>query len=218
MQSNLAEQTLLLCRELDIAPSNPHLTQIIENIALLGEQASLAYLAYVDELTGARNLRGYNLEAPKLMELVRRLDGHLVYAAGDVDHFTGINNTYGHPVGDRILQILGQAANESLRSSDLFCRVGGDEFVLLLPTQRAEDTERQTLQRLMERYEVLLAEKGLPQSTLSFGCATYDGDAKRFPGYATVSPVDLVAHLRGIADQRLYIAKGNRNTIIDKVA
>ena len=88
----------------------------------------------------------------------------------DLDHFKGLNDTHGHETGDRALRVFAETLRESVRSEDLVCRYGGEEFTVLLPgVDLAEAVEimervRETLARTTRRGDV-------PSFTASFGVA-----------------------------------------------
>jgi diguanylate cyclase (GGDEF)-like protein len=102
-------------------------------IADLREQvARLQKLAVTDELTGLLNRRGFEAELRRTLTLARRHreEGVLVYL--DLDGFKRINDSYGHPAGDAVLDHVGQLLKRNVRSTDAVGRLGGDEFAVLL--------------------------------------------------------------------------------------
>lgn len=86
-----------------------------------------------DPLTGAYNRRYFFEAADKMLAAQRRTDGALAVMMIDVDHFKEINDVYGHPAGDRVLQTMTAIARDVLRDTDLFARFGGEEFIVALP-------------------------------------------------------------------------------------
>ncbi|MGN6702371.1 MAG: GGDEF domain-containing protein, partial [Burkholderiaceae bacterium] len=86
-----------------------------------------------DPLTGAYNRRYFFEAADKMLAAQRRTDGALAVIMIDVDHFKEINDVYGHPAGDRVLQTMTAIARDVLRDTDLFARFGGEEFIVALP-------------------------------------------------------------------------------------
>lgn len=94
--------------------------------------------AMFDPLTGALNRRGLNVELAGR----RRRTGPsrtLAVIAMDLDHFKTINDAYGHEAGDRVLQRFSEAVRDSIRSNDLFARVGGEEFIVVLRDMDPDD-------------------------------------------------------------------------------
>jgi diguanylate cyclase (GGDEF)-like protein len=96
-------------------------------------QKELERLAATDALTGILNRRKFFQEAEKEFTRFRRYDGELALVLLDVDEFKNINDRFGHPAGDAVLKSLGGALDKQKRNSDVFGRIGGDEFALLLP-------------------------------------------------------------------------------------
>jgi diguanylate cyclase (GGDEF)-like protein len=87
----------------------------------------------VDGLTGLRNRRWLDKNLSRLVERFRRSGNPLSLAMLDIDFFKGINDTYGHREGDKILASVGRLMESALRATDFGVRYGGDEFVVILP-------------------------------------------------------------------------------------
>ncbi len=154
-------------------------------------------LAERDPLTGLLNHGGIHERLAIEGRRVQQHGGFLSLVMIDLDDFKLLNDTYGHPAGDRVLAQVSEAINGVLRQSDLAGRVGGDEMMLVLP-----DTDRGGALRLAERLrerlssKPFMADKGLAiPIRLSFGVATYPTDA------------NSLAHLVGVADASLYASK-----------
>jgi diguanylate cyclase (GGDEF)-like protein/PAS domain S-box-containing protein len=92
----------------------------------------LRTLAEFDELTGIHNRRHFQEEVEKHLRASRRFGDPLTLLLLDIDGFKQINDTYGHAVGDKALQVVARALRGSVRETDLVGRLGGDEFVALL--------------------------------------------------------------------------------------
>jgi len=158
-----------------------------------------------DPLTGLYNRRF--LEDSLIRELARakRKTQPLSIILLDIDHFKRINDTFGHGAGDIVLRRLGLLLQAFVRESDVACRVGGEEFSLLLPegplpiaTQRAEDI-RKAVAELALKHE----DQDLGAVTVSLGVAT-------FPEHGTTAEAIIRA-----ADQVLYAAKRKgRNRVV----
>ncbi|NCC06274.1 MAG: diguanylate cyclase, partial [Proteobacteria bacterium] len=153
--------------------------------------------ATTDSLTGVANRRHFLNCALKEIKRCERHDCTLSLLMLDIDHFKAVNDTYGHAMGDTTLKAFAQTCQEELRTSDLFGRIGGEEFALLLV-----ETDVETACKVAERIRVrvekikLFAKDGRPMHiTTSIGVAELRLRAE------TVS--DLMIR----ADQALYNAK-----------
>jgi diguanylate cyclase (GGDEF)-like protein len=154
-----------------------------------------------DSLTAALSRRGFRNEAQRAIALALRHKHTASCILFDIDHFKAVNDTYGHAVGDHVLVHCAQACRERLRTSDIFGRIGGEEFAVLLPHTGAAEAMKvaETLRGTIAEQKVATAEARL-SITASFGVATLDR-----------SVADIDELLRG-ADVALYIAKnGGRN-------
>ncbi len=161
-------------------------------------QAQLLELATTDSLTGLRNRRYFMYRAAEEFERARRYRLPLALLMLDADHFKAINDRYGHPIGDQVLQALARRGQELLRDVDLFARIGGEEFAILLP-QTDLDAARVVAERLRQRMAStpIVTDQGPLILTISLGLTGFD---------ATV--IDFDALLRR-ADAALYRAKQN---------
>ncbi|WP_434698547.1 sensor domain-containing diguanylate cyclase [Pseudomonas sp. D1-1] len=96
-------------------------------------EEELRALSITDALTGIRNRRYFQERLTSEMARVERGSGELAVIMLDIDHFKRINDQHGHAVGDRVLQAVCQRITHRLRRTDVFCRLGGEEFVVLCP-------------------------------------------------------------------------------------
>lgn len=135
------------------------------------ENERLAALAYRDPLTGLRNRRYFSERlGEELCRLRRSRVGAFSVICVDVNDFKRLNDTLGHARGDAALVAIGRLLESLMRTSDLVCRVGGDEFVVLLA-----DTDAPQAQVVLERVRRSLPELeavGLGLRGLSLGLAT----------------------------------------------
>jgi two-component system cell cycle response regulator len=127
----------------------------------------------------------------------------------DVDNFKAINDTHGHAAGDNVLRELAQRFRRNVRNIDLIARVGGEEFVIVMP-----DTGMERALQVGERLRSAIASEPMRANgttqllvTASVGIATLDG------------PHDSAEGLMKRADQALYVAKrGGRNRVVADAA
>lgn len=103
------------------------------------KQAEISYLSFHDQLTGLKNRHFFHREL-KILENERFLPVSL--ALIDVNGLKLTNDAFGHQMGDRLLQIVANTLKTSCRKNDMVCRIGGDEFILLLPKTGKKDAER----------------------------------------------------------------------------
>jgi diguanylate cyclase (GGDEF)-like protein len=102
--------------------------------------ARLAAEARVDKLTGVLNRRGFEERAAVEVERARREGYPVGVASFDIDYFKRVNDEWGHDAGDRVLERLGAVFRTESRSVDIIGRLGGEEFVALLPSADSEQT------------------------------------------------------------------------------
>jgi diguanylate cyclase (GGDEF)-like protein len=173
-----------------------------DGITVLGRafnhfRAELASLVLRDPLTGCLNRRGFEQELDRTVARASRYGGEVSLLAIDVDHFKRVNDTYGHLAGDAVLRDLAHVIGGSARAGDLVARVGGEEFVMLLPHTDCESAGV-VAERLLEkvrahRCDVLRDDQRL---TVSIGIAAEQ-----------VLDDAVASALRARADEALYVAK-----------
>ncbi|PKO91515.1 MAG: diguanylate cyclase [Betaproteobacteria bacterium HGW-Betaproteobacteria-1] len=154
--------------------------------------------AYSDYLTGLANRRYFLEQAEIELSRALRYNRELSILMLDIDHFKHVNDTYGHKVGDIVLQKLSSICQATLRDVDIVGRIGGEEFAVLLPETGSEQAweAAERLRTAIETAHVTLND-GLPlHFTASFGVTTFtEKDAN----------IDMLLNQ---ADQALYQAKG----------
>lgn len=101
--------------------------------------ADLEHAASCDSLTGALNRRSFELIADQLCDKMAKIQQPLTLMMLDVDHFKSINDHYGHPQGDQVLQCVADIVRASIRHGDYLGRYGGEEFCVLLPMTTEND-------------------------------------------------------------------------------
>ena len=157
--------------------------------------SELAREARHDQLTGLLHHQAFVRELELELERAARYGRGVSLVFLDLDRFKEINDTLGHPVGDRVLQRLGALLRESLRGSDLAGRMGGDEFAAYL-VEADEEAGGRLVARLNDRVDELIAAEELPaRCSFSAGIAHFPDEA-----------ADADALFR-LADRRLYESK-----------
>jgi diguanylate cyclase (GGDEF)-like protein len=142
-------------------------------------EQKLKLLAVTDPLTGIFNRRHFFTLAEREWQRSRRAGGPLSIILFDVDHFKAVNDTYGHRVGDQVLQTLTQRCKTILRAYDVIGRYGGEEFVILLP-----ETSISRASQVGERLRSAVAEPpfetsaGPARVTISVGVACLEPPAE----------------------------------------
>jgi diguanylate cyclase (GGDEF)-like protein len=170
-------------------------------------QLRIAALATTDVLTGLPNRRGFDLLAAQALQESIRDKSPLSTLLIDLDHFKQLNDTHGHLAGDEVLRGFARSLQGNLRQSDIICRWGGEEFILLLKDtgsstarQLAEKIRQQTEQELFQFNGVNL------RVTTSIGVTELHGD-------------DSLDRLIARADRALYRAKqSGRNRVCEDVS
>jgi diguanylate cyclase (GGDEF)-like protein len=160
-------------------------------------QAQLKEQALRDPLTGLHNRRYLFEVAPRLLHLAERQGGSMCLAMIDLDRFKTLNDTYGHKAGDDVLLAFAGLLAQNLRRTDVFCRYGGEEFVIVMPDMTVSGAEIM-LARLLKSFaelRVSTSRQTLPACSFSAGIAV-------FPRHGNTLDL-LLAH----ADRALYAAK-----------
>ena len=141
---------------------------------LENQVAVLQELADVDPLTGLLNRRGLEKAFDAEMSRISRTGETVTVVCIDLNHFKQINDTHGHPVGDKVLRKLGEILKKTSRRTDLVARTGGDEFVIVFPGASAVSNLAHVDHiREMVKNDPVLASTDHPQIcvTASFGMA-----------------------------------------------
>jgi diguanylate cyclase (GGDEF)-like protein len=180
-----------------------HLRKVVE-----AQRDALEQLARTDSLTGLTNRRYFlELADREIKRAIRQGDGFSLLMI-DIDHFKNINDTYGHHCGDLALQHFAGLCKSTLRSIDVFGRLGGEEFAAFLPSADAANA-REVAERLRwtaESNELLLSAGEPLRFTVSVGIVTVP-QARVRSGITVDSLVEQ-------ADQEMYRAKnGGRNQV-----
>ncbi len=150
-------------------------------------------LARVDHLTGLMNSRAFHESADLELMRARRGEYPLTLLYLDLDHFKKLNDRLGHVAGDAVLVTFARALQRGVRATDLVCRIGGDEFVVMLPNTSREQGERvaSKIHELVSGDDQL-AGHGI---AVSIGAVTVD------------APPSTIDELVAVADAAMYEAK-----------
>jgi diguanylate cyclase (GGDEF)-like protein len=174
--------------------------------ALQADNARLEELCLTDPLTGLCNVRSFHQMLGQAFRVAKRYNHPTSLLMLDLDHFTAVNNQYGHPGGDNVLRELGDVLRESVRESDVIARLGGEEFTVLLP-----QTDSDQAHKLAERIRSAVAIRTFDafghdvRMTISIGAATW-------PRCPEISDPEMLLYF---ADQALLNAKSDgRNRIV----
>lgn len=170
----------------------------------LEEAHALAVVdAYTDALTGLYNRRYVFARFKELAASQADSGAALSLTIVDLDHFKKINDTYGHPVGDRVLQHFAVLLRKQLRPCDLSGRMGGEEFILVMPGTQLTDAAH-AVQRLLGELRGCRPVAELPELGYTFSA-----------GMTCLHPADTIASCIERADRALYSAKhSGRNRVV----
>lgn len=166
-------------------------------------EAELTRLATTDTLTGINNRRSFMGKADHEIKRAQRYGLAFAMIIMDIDFFKKINDKYGHQTGDLVLQKMAQAVNSALRESDIFGRIGGEEFSIIL-IETEQTTALLTAERIRSLIETLNINTGKDtiHITVSIGVSFFkEGDD--------------ISTLSKRSDEALYSAKRTgRNRVV----
>ncbi|WP_107671304.1 diguanylate cyclase [Cyanothece sp. BG0011] len=194
-----------------LTPETEHLTETVSDyitlsLANLKLQEDLKEQSIRDSLTGLFNRRYLYEFLTKEIAQAERYQTEIGIILMDIDHFKQINDNYSHGLGDVVLEEIGEFLKNNIRESDIACRYGGEEFILIFPYASLENTYQraETLRRKIKRLNFRYQQHHLNGVTVSVGVAS-------FPSHGTTGE-EVVHH----ADLALYAAKdqGRDRTII----
>jgi diguanylate cyclase (GGDEF)-like protein len=160
----------------------------------------LAKKAQIDALTGLWNRRYFDQRLDAEISLANRTGRPLAVIMLDLDHFKSVNDQYGHPMGDEVLRRIGHLLVESVRTEDVVCRYGGEEFAIIVPNAAGGVSElAERLRKRIESEPFVFAGTS-SKITSSFGVAS--------------RTTKIAPSIVQEADEALYRAKqGGRNRI-----
>lgn len=177
---------------------------LISSVAARAQRhRALRSLMVRDSLTGLLNHTALLEQLDTEISRAERKITPLIFAMLDIDHFKSVNDTYGHPMGDRVLKSLSHLLKKRLRKTDIVGRYGGEEFALVLPETKKEDAVK-VLNELREGFSHVNHFHGDKEFTVTFSC-----------GIAVFPDFFEAQKLVDAADKALYQAKrAGRNRII----
>ena len=165
----------------------------------------LKLLAVTDPLTQLYNRRYFTSASNDVLAIAKRQEENLSLIMIDIDKFKNINDTYGHKIGDDVLIEFANLLKTTQRKSDITCRFGGEEFIILLPTTDIELATKvaQKLRKKTENFSIALDSNKSVKFTISLGVSSVD----------LKNEVNIELALQR-ADDALYEAKnGGRNCV-----
>jgi len=169
------------------------------------QQDHFQQLALTDALTGAVNRHHFNEVLDQEIANVNNHGSPLSIMVLDIDHFKAVNDNYGHGVGDEVLVLFYQTCLEAVRSSDVVARIGGEEFVIIMPNTELNNAHKfaERLRKKIALLEINIAQNRI-SVTVSIGVSQWKSDF-------FINAETFVAH----ADKSLYQAKNSgRNRVV----
>jgi diguanylate cyclase (GGDEF)-like protein len=200
--ANLALQSKIQSADEKLVETNKRLQQQSEELIKMNEE--FRQLAITDPLTGLFNRRYFEKTMKdELAMSLRHSDKHCVLLI-DIDFFKNINDTYGHLEGDRVLQHFAMSLKEQARGTDILCRMGGEEFVVMCRRINKEDAIvmadkfRRNIEKIVFRFGT-----DIVRITVSIGLTVFPEN-----------PDDTIDEILNQADEALYYCKRNgRNRV-----
>lgn len=172
--------------------------------SLLSRTKTFEQMAFRDPLTGVYNRRFFDHQIQVELERIARYPAPISLAFIDIDGFKSINDTYGHRVGDQVLQGLAHLLQNNLRATDMLARFGGEEFILVLPNTTGPDAKKAIDDILRQAHHGPVAQNEGQAFHITFSA-----------GIAEWSAGMSVKDWIGLADGAMYEAKqGGRNRTI----
>lgn len=190
---------------LDVTDSNRRLEELeSERAQALERAAESRRLAETDPLTGLANRRRAMAEADRAAVAATRDGSPLALVLFDIDHFKAVNDCFGHPVGDAVLARVAEIARDALRPGEMVGRIGGEEFLCVLPAANLA-VARNCAERLRRAIAEQSGSDDLPAVTVS-------------AGYAAWRKGDSTLSLFARADAALYQAKSSGRDCVRRAA
>lgn len=175
----------------------------IEN--LQSSLEAIRYESLTDELTTLNNRKHFEVSLEKIIEQSKESGRGFALLMTDIDHFKKFNDTYGHQTGDQVLRLVALAVKQNIKTQDVACRYGGEEFSIILPQSELEEAAEigERIRSAVMSKELVKRSTGenLGRVTISVGIATFD---TLDTGHSIVSR----------ADEALYAAKNAGRNLV----
>jgi len=162
---------------------------------LHAKQKSIENIAYTDQLTELLNRASFDKKFEEILNESCKKNKKFSILFLDLDNFKPINDTYGHDIGDKVLKIVAKRVKNSLRKNDIIARIGGDEFVVLLPEVSKENISEIIMKLNNAVKKPIKIDSLLIQTSVSIGYSVYPDDGK--------NKFDLIKK----ADKLMYLDK-----------
>jgi diguanylate cyclase (GGDEF)-like protein/PAS domain S-box-containing protein len=188
----LERGTTIICSVIDISRKMDYLHKLVK------EKDRLGRLADRDGLTGLYNRRAFERILRKELSSVRKAGKNISIIMADIDQFKEFNDEFGHPMGDELLKTLGNVLSNNIRKEDTVARIGGEEFVIVLPGigDKPVTAFGERLRKVIEKSD--WNPRGI---TVSLGATSYTFASKR------TSIAQAMKLLISEADRALYQSK-----------
>ena len=179
--ADLRQMALTLSEYLSLSIANVKLSESLSRQSIQDPQSGLYNRRFMEESLQREMLRA------------ARKQTHIGIIMGDLDHFKKFNDVYGHAAGDKIITQIGKLFKERFRGSDIACRYGGEEFLIILPESSPEDTFKraEALREEIKKMEMVFQGQILGSITMSMGIATYPESGTRMEELLRVSDTAL---------------------------
>jgi diguanylate cyclase (GGDEF)-like protein/PAS domain S-box-containing protein len=176
-------------------------------------EEQLVYIATHDPLTGLPNRRLFNDRLTLELAHTQRNRQKLVVMLLDLDHFKNVNDTLGHSMGDKLLQVVGHRLTSLVRKGDTVARMGGDEFMLVLPEMAWGEDVGKAAQKILGAFrEPFVFDGHELRITTSIGIAIYPDDGEDADTLMRNADIAMYrAKERGRDNYQRYSGKGGRD-------
>ncbi|WP_417683951.1 GGDEF domain-containing protein [Roseibium sp.] len=188
-------------------------TQLLESKrqieALQANLEAIRYESLTDELTTLNNRKHFDSTIERTVAQAQESETSFALLLTDIDHFKKFNDTFGHQTGDQVLRLVALSVKQNVKSHDVPCRYGGEEFAIILPQsgleEAAEISEKIRLAVMSKELVKRSTGENLGRITISIGISTF-------------KPGDTAHSLIARADEALYAAKhSGRNNVKTEV-